>query len=118
MLFSILIDHSICVDHLSKCLQHKNPSCLNSQVTRGSLNSCISMIKRSGLRTDLELLVNDAILLGKPVNAVVALAHPKTKNIKEENGYCKGSSDVEAKKVNVITLNLTKPHLRMAPQMA
>ena len=37
------------------------------------------MIKRSGLRTDLELLVNDAILLGKPVDAVVALAHPKTK---------------------------------------
>merc|ERR1719322_1903439 len=34
------------------------------------------MIKRSGLRTDLELLVNDAILLGKPVDAVVALAHP------------------------------------------
>jgi len=34
------------------------------------------MIKRSGHRTDLELLVNDAILLGKPVDAVVALAHP------------------------------------------
>ena len=39
------------------------------------------MIKRSGLRTDLELLVNDAILLGKPVDAVIALAHtPERKN--------------------------------------
>ena len=40
------------------------------------------MIKRSGLRTDLELLVNDAILLGKPVDAVVALTHPNTKLIR------------------------------------
>ena len=44
------------------------------------------MIKRSGLRTDLELLVNDAILLGKPVDAVVALAHPKTKNVRKLYG--------------------------------
>ena len=29
-----------------------------------------------------------------------------------------GSSDKEAKKVYVIALNLTKPHLRMAPQIA
>merc|ERR1719461_2391390 len=34
------------------------------------------MIKRSGHRTDLELLVNDAILLSRPVDAVIALAHP------------------------------------------
>ena len=40
------------------------------------------MIKRSGLRTDLELLVNDAILLGKPVDAVVALTHPTTEGIR------------------------------------
>ena len=80
------------------------------------------MIKRSGLRTDLELLVNDAILLGKPVDAVVALTHPNTKLIiyRGKMAIVRALRNTSDKWENqaIIILDLTKPYLRMAPQMA